>query len=84
MKCDWCMTNDHAGASCPQFAAAKAATEHGIVDPMTADDVNDHLALRMFRERAAKGQYRRLCLEAGIAIPPEVLDLDPDNGLYAA
>lgn len=83
VRCRFCLTNEHDEPSCERMAQFAVVQSHGIIDPMTADDVNDQLALRMMRERMAKGAYRKLCLDAGVVIPPEVLDLDPDRHLYA-
>jgi hypothetical protein len=82
MTCTWCL-EDHNLRACPKAAALRIVAEHGVIDPMAADDVNDQLALRMIRERVAKGAYRKLCLDAGTVIPDDVLLLDPDRGLYA-
>lgn len=82
LSCFFCL-EPHAPESCAKIAALRVVAEHGVIDPMASEDVNDALALRMFRERAAKGAYRKLCLDWGIPIPEDVLQLDADRFLYA-
>ena len=84
-SCQWCRDPNHTIAQCSKAAALRVVAEHGVIDPMASEDLNDVLALRMFRERAAKGAYRQLALSLlnGAPVPQSVLDLDPDSHLYA-
>lgn len=79
MRCDWCSTNDHAMQECPSLAATRTASAHGIIDPMTVEDVNDAVALRMIAWRTYAGQLERELREAGVSVSAATQSLKPDR-----
>jgi hypothetical protein len=77
-RCRFCLTTDHTTERCAWAKNLQVLHEHGVIDPATAEEVNDVLALRMIGYRTYAGQLERLLREAGHAIPAEVSDLNPD------
>ena len=83
-RCGWCLTGDHDEAHCPRIAGLKVVGEFGVIDPATADDVNDVLALRMIAWRTYAGQLRREMREAGLTPSEQTESLNPDSQYEAA
>jgi hypothetical protein len=77
--CSWCLEPSHVLANCPKAAALNVVREHGIIDPMATEELNDAVALRMMAYRTYAGQLTRLLREAGLAIPADVEALNPDH-----
>lgn len=82
--CRFCLQHGHLKSDCPRVGVIRVATEHGVIDPMTADEPMDVLALRCFALRAfARGLLADLHAaglqpsEATLALAPEHDTFDP-------
>lgn len=75
IRCGFCLEDGHDKADCRYLAAARTATEHGVIDPMTADDPTDQLALRVHRLRAALRGALADLHAAGLSPSPSTKDL---------
>lgn len=74
--CSWCLTDDHAEATCAKIAAFRAATTHGVIDPMH-DEPDMSVVDRLHRLRAyARGLLTDM-RRAGLSPSPETLALTP-------
>ena len=78
-RCGWCLTGDHDEAHCPRIAGLKVVGEFGVIDPATAEEVNDVLSLRMIAYRTVKNAMLGYANEKGFTYPPSILALDPDH-----
>lgn len=83
-RCSWCLSPEHLLEQCSKVAAFKVATEHGIIDPMAAEEVNDAVALRMIAWRTAYFALLGWVKTTGQVPPDAILALNPDSAFENA
>lgn len=78
-RCSWCLTADHDETHCPRIAGLKVLSEHGVIDPATAEEVNDVLALRMIGYRTAYFAVLGWLKAEGLTLPDHIAAMNPDQ-----
>lgn len=77
--CRWCLDPSHSITECPKAAALKVLGEHGVIDPMATEELNDHVALRMIAYRTAYFAVLGWLKAEGLTLPDHIAAMNPDQ-----